>query len=276
MDDLRNEIGLVALPYERTTSFKKGTLDAPAAIICEIEAIDTFDFTLGFDPFKRVTRTVLEPHGNTLKDPEVQQAYAQEAVAALIEMGVFPLSLGGEHTVSLGPIRAASENAALGVVQLDAHLDLRDTFEGNQYSHACVMRRVHELGCPVMNIGARTMSAEEKAFIDTNRIKIVDGRRAALTMDWYQRLQALPKRVYLTIDMDVFDPSEVPAVGTPEPGGPGYDAVCAFLFYLFRTKEVVAADIVELKPSPNDAASWRLAARLAGLITGLWAQGRPD
>lgn len=257
------------LPYEVTTSFLQGTVHGPSAILGELESLDCFDFDLGRDPFRDVARSVIQPHNADLADPLLQQALTSRVVGELLESGGFPLCLGGEHTISIGPIRAARTRGPLGVVQLDAHADLRQTYEGSQFSHACVMRRVLEMDCPTMAVGIRTLAKEEADLVKAKNLRLVDGRRAAETNDWYGLVDELPERVYLTVDMDAFDPLEAPAVGTPEPGGPSFDAMSDFLRYVFKKKNVVGADIVELRPSPGDASTIRLAARIAGLITGL-------
>jgi agmatinase len=265
-----SHLGLIALPFEVSTSFKKGTASAPTAILKDLGSLDSFDFRLGRNPLKDLSCSVVRPHSPTLGDSRLQQSLAEGAVAELLDCEGFPLSLGGEHTISLGPIAAARKKVGdLGIVQLDAHADLRNEYENNRYSHACVMRRALELGCTPLGIGIRTLCKEEKEFVASRNLDMVDGRRAATSTDWYGLLNKLPNTIYLTLDMDVFDPSEVPSVGTPEPGGPGFEAICNFLHHLFKVKNVVAADIVELNPGDKDKASVRLASRLIGLIAGL-------
>jgi agmatinase len=262
-------LGIVALPFEVSTSFMKGTIHAPEAILNELDRLDVFDFELARDPFRKIPRTIVLPHGPELVDARIQQAVAGRVVGEVMDGNGFPICLGGEHSVSLGPVRAARARWNIGVVQLDAHGDLRDSYEGNPLSHACVMRRIVDLGCPTLGVGIRSMCAEEAAFIEENDLQVVGAREVIGGRGWYSRLDALPEHIYLTIDMDFFDPSDVPAVGTPEPGGPSwYDAV-SFLTHLFATKNVVAADIVELMPGENDDASVRLATRLIGLLVGL-------
>jgi agmatinase len=265
-----SHLGLIALPFEVSTSFKKGTASAPPTILKDLGSLDSFDFHLGRNPLKDLPCSVLRPHSPTLRDSRLQQSLAEKAVADLLDCKGFPLSLGGEHTVSLGPIMAAKKKIGdLGIVQLDAHADLRNEYENNRYSHACVMRRALELGCTPLGIGIRTLCNEERELIESRNLEMVDGRRATTSTEWYGILNNLPDTVYLTVDMDVFDPSEVPSVGTPEPGGPGFEPICDFLHHLFKVKNVVAADIVELKPGDDDKASVRLASRLIGLIAGL-------
>ncbi len=270
MTDRPEFLGIISLPYETTTSFLRGTRWGPDAILNELQIMDDFDFLLGKEPLRNIKRKIIRAHDEHLVRPEVQIDIARRATLDILAQGGFPLSLGGEHTVSLGPIRACLERGELGVVQIDAHADLRNSYEGSRYSHACVMRRARDLGCKVMGVGIRTMCAEEAAVVarDPNVFQ-VDGRRAAQSRDWYALLDKMPQRVYLTIDMDGFDPQEVPSVGTPEPGGPTWYHVIDFIFHLMKTKTVVGADIVELMPTVPFRASTRLAARLTQLVAGL-------
>jgi agmatinase len=262
-------LGIVSLPFEVSTSFRKGTVHGPEAILNELDRLDTFEFMLGRDPFRSIPRTIVKPHGPELVDARIQQAVAGRVVGEILDGKGFPISLGGEHTVSLGPIRAARARGELGVVQLDAHADLRDSYEGNPLSHACVMRRALEMDCGHLGVGVRSMSEDEARFIQERGLTIVGARQVIEGNDWYALLDGLPRRIYLSIDVDFFDPSDVPATGTPEPGGPSWELAVSFLAHLFGVKEVVAADVVELMPCKDDDASIRLAARLVGLLVGL-------
>jgi agmatinase len=268
MTEVPSHLGLIAMPFEASTSFLKGCVLGPTAILSELETMDTYELRLGRDPFEGVSREQIHAHDEVVTDARLQQAFGQQVVEGVLARGGFPLSLGGEHTISLGPIKAARARGPLGIVQLDAHADLRDSYEGNPFSHASVMRRAVERGCQLLSVGVRAVSAEEDAIARKSGVAMVGGRITATRTGWYSLVEALPERVYLTIDMDVFDPQEVPGVGTPEPGGPGFEPVASFLAHLFAVKNVVAADIVELRPVEGDAASVRAAARLVGLITG--------
>ncbi len=269
MSRIKKCLGIVALPFEASTSFLRGTRNGPDAILHELNELDTFDLALDKDPFDGIQTNVFHPHSAELKDPLEQQSLAARKVGAILGSGGFPLCLGGEHTVSIGPIQESRKRGPLGIVQLDAHADLRDEYEGNRFSHACVMRRAVEKGCSLVGIGIRAMCVEEAVFVAKRDLDIVKAREAVESTGWYTLLDRLPDRVYLTIDLDVFDPSEVPAVGTPEPGGLSYEAVFHFLTHLFKSKDVVAADIVELRPTDGDGSSVRTAARLVGLIAGM-------
>ncbi|MED9995685.1 MAG: agmatinase, partial [Paludibacteraceae bacterium] len=174
----------------------------------------------------------------------------------------FPVTIGGNHTVSIGAIRAmAQKYNNLTVLQLDAHSDLRPSYEGSPLNHACVMNRAAEVA-KITQIGIRSQCVEELPFFEKDRLfyahQIFDNN------NWQQKaIDTLTENVYVTIDLDVFDPSVLPSTGTPEPGGLTYYQVLHFLRSVFASKNVVGFDIVELCPNPIDKASDYLAARLA-------------
>jgi len=262
-------LSFISLPFEASTTFRKGTINSPDAILKELDNLDSFELLFGQSPFKGITTSIVKAHNKRLKNARKEQKIASGFVTDALNRDSFPICLGGEHTVSLGPIQAAREKGPLGVVQLDAHADLRDSYEGNPLSHACVMRRVHDLECPTLGVGIRSMSAEENQYIKDNSIDIVSAKECIESRKWHSRIDKLPERIYLTVDMDYFDPADVPGVGTPEPGGPGWYDTLRFLEHLFATKEVVGADVVELLPEKGSESSVRLAARLLGIIVGL-------
>jgi agmatinase len=267
-----NGFAIICLPYERTTSFLKGTRFAPEVIVDELTRMDGFDYNLGYNPLAETPAIISTPHDTDLTDPLVQQTIAATAVNEMLEDNRFVISIGGEHTVTLGPLMAVTSRGAAGVVQLDAHGDLRYSYEDSIYSHACVMRRIHEMGCPALGIGIRTICKEESEFIKKTGLNIVHAARVIKDKSWYSLIDTLPDRIYLTIDMDFFDSSAVPALGTPETGGPSWEDAVDFITFLFSHKTVEAADIVEMKPGINDAASVRLAARLIALLISLAQQ----
>ena len=264
-----NFVGLVALPFETTTDFQKGTKAAPNAIIADLTSIDTFDLSFGWDPFTTVANRFYRPYEEHLDDPYLEKAYAERAVCDILDDGGFPLSLGGEHTVSLGPIRAVRTRGHLGVVQIDAQANLKDHVDGQYYHHETVMRRILEMGCPIVGVGIRSVSEEEAAFIKDNGIPIIDGKRTAKTKNWYSIVDPLPDRVYLTIDLSGINPKAAPAVAHPIPGGPNYPKLLDFIAYLFKTKNVVGADIVELTPGDRDKTTLRLTSRLITALVAL-------
>jgi agmatinase len=180
------------------------------------------------------------------------------------------LSLGGEHTVTAPLARAAAAvYPDLCVLNLDAHLDLRDTYEGSPLSHACVMRRVRDAGLRTVHVGARSWSAEEEQYATRHAVPRVSAREIAADASgkWIERtLDALRSPVYVSVDVDALDPSLVPGTGTPEPGGMTWGQTLALLRRVFAERRVVAADLVELAPIPGSRVSEFVAARLGAKL----------
>ncbi|MEO1366721.1 MAG: arginase family protein, partial [Acidobacteriota bacterium] len=188
-----------------------------------------------------------------------------------LDAGKFLVSLGGEHGLSTGPVRASVDAARgpLGVVQFDAHADLRDTYEGSRHSHASVMRRVvDDLGLPTLAVGLRSLSTPEAELIRSRGLPVIwshqlhEDARAGSSERFERLLETLPDEIYLTFDIDYFDPSLVPATGTPEPGGGQWHETLRLLRALFRRKRVVGMDIVELAPVAGLPGSDFVAAKL--------------
>jgi agmatinase len=182
-----------------------------------------------------------------------------------------PIILGGEHTVSAPPIRACKKAFPnLSVVHFDAHADLRDEYEGTRLSHACVMRRVYDANVPFVQIGIRSHSVEEAKFIKESRIhKPFYAHEIHSSDKWMdETLKLLTDNVYLTFDVDAFDPSFMPSTGTPEPGGMRWHQVTEFFRRLASAKRIVGADFVELAPRKNEPAPDFAVARLVYKLIG--------
>ncbi|MEM8998214.1 MAG: arginase family protein, partial [Acidobacteriota bacterium] len=214
------------------------------------------------------TAAPCEPHSQDLGDAIAE---IEAAARSHLDAGKFLVSLGGEHGLSTGPVRAAvgAAGGPLGVVQFDAHADLRDTYEGSRHSHASVMRRVvDDLGLPTLAVGLRSLSAPEAELIRSRDLPVIwshelhDDALAGSSERFEGLLESLPDRVYLTFDIDYFDPALVPATGTPEPGGGHWHETMRLLRALFRRKHVVAMDVVELAPVPGLPSSDFVAAKL--------------
>jgi agmatinase len=186
----------------------------------------------------------------------------------IISDGKFVVGLGGEHTVTFPLVQAAAEaHGTLHVLQIDAHLDLRDVWEGNPWNHACVMRRVVDAGHTVVPVGIRNVSAEEHKFITRTRLDPFFAREIVGREDWQSEvLDRLVDPVYITIDTDGFDLSVISSVGTPEPGGLGWAETLDLLRDVFEQKRVVGCDVVELAPDEHDEASNFTAARLVAKL----------
>jgi agmatinase len=187
----------------------------------------------------------------------------ERAVAKVIEDGKFPVVLGGEHTVAIGAARAiAKSQGKFSILQLDAHSDLRNEYAGSKYNHACFGRRVLELG-PLVQVGIRSLSKEEKDFLPHPKIRIINAHKIHNNKDWIEKTcEALSDKVYVTVDLDVFDPAVMPSTGTPEPGGLGWYDVINLLNAVSKKKQVVGFDLVELSPIKGHEACDFLAAKL--------------
>jgi agmatinase len=210
--------------------------------------------------------------------PDAAVREMEDAAEAVIGAGKRLLSLGGDHAVSIGPIAAAARRfPEMAVVQVDAHLDLRDTWNGSRYNHACVMRRASEdLGLPIIPMGIRSIAPEERDYLDAKGISPIYAHDIRDGDLWLQRIRdRLPETVYLTIDVDGLDPAVIPGTGTPEPGGLDYRQLLSLIQLLGRHCRVVAADIVELVKLPHSQVSEYTAARIAQkIITWCWAEER--
>ena len=185
----------------------------------------------------------------------------RKKVAGYIKKGKFTVVVGGEHSVSIGSVKAYVENNKdVTVLQLDAHCDLRDEYNGSKYNHGCVMARVRELA-PIVQVGIRSMDSSEKQFM--NRNNVFFAKDIYNNRDWISKVVAkLSDKVYITIDLDVFDPSVMPSTGTPEPGGLLWYDVLALLKAVCDKKSVVGFDVVELCPNEYNKAPDFLAAKL--------------
>lgn len=254
---------ILPIPFERTTSYGKGTAEGPHAIIRASQAMELYDEELGSQPFEQGIAT-LSPFLPESFDMEAAMAEITVESRRHLDAGKFLVTLGGEHSLSIGLVRAAKEVfGEVGVVQFDAHADLRDEFEGSPYSHASVMRRVLDEDLPTLAVGIRSLSSAEAALVRQRSLPIVWGHELGeLSGDlWSDLLAALPGNVYLTFDIDYFDPALVPATGTPEPGGGSWYSTLSWLRRLFAEKNVVAMDLVELAPIGGQPASDFIAAK---------------
>lgn len=259
---------VLPLPYEASTTFLKGTSSGPEAFLRASAALEFYDEELDWEPFRAGIHT-LDPPELTHGSAQACLAAMEQAALGILQEGKFPLGVGGEHTVTLALVRAARKfYPKLTVIQLDAHADLRDQYQGTPYNHACVMRRVREI-CPALQVGIRAMDLEEMHLVREKRWPLVldiERRRNPL---WLQRaLEPIGGPVYLTLDLDVMDPALVPGVGTPEPGGFGWYEILEVLREIFQRFQVVGADIVELCPRPGLESSSFIAAKLAYKIIG--------
>lgn len=260
---------IIPVPLEQTVSYGGGTAMGPAAILEASQQLERWDgfsepITAGID-----TGPCIDCSG----DITVILGRIEKAVLAIVERDKIPVVLGGEHTVSLAPIRvlAGRYSEPIGIVQLDAHADLRESYEGSPFSHACVMRRaLEELGCRLFQFGVRAMCRAEVDYRSAHRIDHLDGRAiAGANLADFALPADFPHNIYLTLDVDGLDPSVIGATGTPVPGGPGWYQTLTFLERVIAGRNIVGFDLVELAPRSGDHGSDFAAAQLVYSVMGM-------
>ena len=259
---------IIPAPLEYSVCYIKGTEHGPQAILDASSQMELYDEELNRCPIEVGvhTRPALDYRG---MDHTAALKATGDAVREVLVRGQLPFTLGGEHSLSAPPIAAAHEFFPdLTVVHIDAHGDLRNEYEGSKLSHASVERRVVDMGIPLTEIGIRSFSPEEAEFMKTHPdVAIVWGHqlaRAAAAIPW----QRLSQHTYLTIDLDAIDPAEMPAVGTPEPGGLHWYQLLDMLRELFHRTTVVGMDVVELCPMAGQTRADFLAAKLVYKMIG--------
>lgn len=265
---------ILPVPYEATTSYLGGARNGPQAILDASRAVELYDHELDDEPYVIGVATLPEVH-LTAAGPEAAMAELRRAYAKVLDRGKLVIMLGGEHSISGPPIlehaaRLRKKNRKLSVLQLDAHGDLRDTWEGTPYSHACVMRRVAD-EVNLVQVGIRAIDVAERRLMRRRKdsITTIFAEEVAAGDQWIDRVLNAPgDDVYITIDVDYFDPSLVPSTGTPEPGGGTWYPTMRLLERVFKEKRVVAADVVELAPIPGMAAPDFFVAKLVYRLIG--------
>jgi agmatinase len=258
-----SRVTILPVPFERTTSYGKGTTAGPAGIIRASQAMELWDEELQSEPY-RLGISTLPFFVPEAFDMAEALAELQAEARTHLESGKFLVTLGGEHSLTQAPVLATREvHGEIGVVQFDAHSDLREEFEGTPYSHASVMKRIVDAGIPTLAVGIRSLSSPEAQLIRERNLPVIWGHQLDRAAELFpQMLAGLPEKIYLTFDIDFFDPSLVPATGTPEPGGGLWYPTLALLRHLFQTKTVVAMDVVELAPLGGQPASDFLTSKL--------------
>ncbi|HZM01175.1 MAG TPA: agmatinase [Planctomycetota bacterium] len=264
----RARIAVVCAPYDLTSTYGKGADRGPQALLAASYAVETWDEETGRD---------LEPLGYTVWRPSDEAAFGRQSPEAMVAeleavherhlaAGRITLGLGGEHGITYGQFAALHRrHPDLAVLQLDAHLDLRDSYEGSKHNHACIAARFLEAGVPLVQVGMRSCSREESALVAERGLRVHWAREVAGHTAYHREvLAALVERpVFVTLDLDGFDPSIMPATGTPEPGGLSWFDVTRLLSTVARHCTVVGADITELAPADDDAAAGRIGGPVA-------------
>ncbi len=271
-DPARARGWLLPVPYESTTSYGAGTRDGPAAILAASRQVELYDHEFGGEPALDYGIHTMLPLNLVHRSPEAMVRWIEGAIAELLSGAKRPEVLGvlgGEHTISGGVARGlarALTNNSLVAVQIDAHADLREEYEGSPFSHACAARRILEV-CPIFQIGIRNLSSEEASFLRGCReVRTVFAEETADPRGGFLRDLASfvkGKKVFLTIDLDGLDPSVMPAVGTPEPGGISWERMLEIARTLAgNASQVPVFDVVELAPIAGLRAPDFLAAKL--------------
>ncbi|HKV84474.1 MAG TPA: agmatinase [Ktedonobacterales bacterium] len=266
---------VVPVPFDGTTCYQPGTREGPRAIIDASRNLELYDAELARSPYEVGIHTLraVEP---VMGNANAMVERVEHVTRQLLEREKFIVTLGGDHLTSIGIVRAfAARFPTLSVLQIDAHADLRDEYEGNTLSAATVMRRVLEV-CPrTAQVGIRSLSAPEAELVRERRLPLwlaseIYAQNRQGRRDWIEAVVAsLTDTVYVTIDIDGFDPSLVPGTGTPEPGGLGWYDVVDLLAALTARRQVVGFDVVELSPLLESHVSPVVAAKIAYKLIGL-------
>lgn len=255
-------IAILPVPYDGTSTWLKGADKGPQAILEASPNMEFYDIETDSEVFR---------HGIATLDP-VLEASTPEAMAKAVEEKMdgilkdkkFPVMLGGEHSVSIGAFEAIAKHyEKFSILQLDAHSDMRDEYEGSPYNHACVMARGKDITSSIVQVGIRSTATEEKHNIDPDRIFYAHEIKETGDTTWmYEVSQKLLDHVYVTIDLDVLDPAYMPSTGTPEPDGLRYRDILTLLKLINERHNIIGLDVVELCPNHINKAPDFLAAKL--------------
>lgn len=254
-----SSIVIIPVPFDKTSTWGKGADKGPKAIIDASRNMELYDIETASEVYKRGIHTSKAIISST---PAAMVKSVYSRTGKYISDGKFTVVLGGEHSVSFGSIKAHAETFKdMSILHLDAHSDMRDSYEGSKYNHACVMARAKEVTDTIVSVGIRSMDSSELGNINKKNIFYASDIRK--NKNWMeQAVKRLTGNVYITIDLDVFDPSIMPSTGTPEPGGLGWYEVLELLQRVSKKKNIVGFDIMELCPSSVDKAPDFLAAKL--------------
>ncbi len=264
---------ILPVPYDLTASYGSGMRGGPLAIIEASTHMELYDEELKANTYKAGIHTMSLLESTTLGAEEmIQRVY--EVSDRIVKAKKIPVMLGGEHSITLGLVKALKKkHPNLSVLQFDAHADMRDSYQENRFNHACVARRISEV-CPIVQVGIRSLSKEEADFLKQG----ARDKKSGISTYYAPGLQngfpvdeicnRLTEDVFITIDLDVFDPSIMPATGTPEPGGLGWYDVISILKGAASKKRIVGFDVVELSPIPGNIAPNFLAAKLVYRVMG--------
>ncbi|MAE42367.1 agmatinase [Candidatus Woesearchaeota archaeon] len=263
-----SKVVILSVPYEKTTTYIHGTKDGPSALLKASLELEFYDEELGQDSCEVGICTL-----NELKiddESEVMVNVVSENVKKLINDNKFPIILGGEHSITIGCVKAFAEKYdELSVLQLDAHGDLKEENYDSKFNHGCAMKRCLDICQNLVPVGIRSLNHDEADFAKEKDIKIFWAKDVVDNDGWFDdAISRLSKNVYITIDLDGLDPSWMPAVGNPEPGGLQYYSILRFLRKVCKERNVVGFDVVELCPKKDDVSSDLAAAKVMYKLIG--------
>jgi agmatinase len=268
----RARAAVLPIPYDLTMSYQPGARRGPLALLEASTHLETYDDELDRDVCEEIGIVTLPAVTPDTSGPAATMERIERVARGVVGSGRFLVGIGGEHSITAPLVRAVRRRCpGLGVLQLDAHGDLRDTFEGSPHNHACVMHRIVDEGIRLAQVGIRSLTRDERELARERGVCTVFAEEAVTQpVDrWIDRvLAALPEEVYVTVDLDAFDPSIMPATGTPEPGGLDWYRALAVLRAVAAARRVVAFDVVELAPIPGLVAPDFLAAKLVYKLLG--------
>jgi len=268
-DYASSRAAILPIPYDATVSYQTGSRRGPAAIIAASQQVEYFDDELERETYRCGIATC-PPVEVDASGPAAMHEKIVKAARRIVKDGKLLVGLGGEHGVTSGLVRAvASKHRKLSILQIDAHLDLRDSYLGTEYSHASVMRRCLDYADIIVPVGIRSRDISEQRFLKQSGIRPISARECWASDKWIDDvLGRLGEKVYVTIDVDGFDPAYAPGTGTPEPGGLDWHQVTGLLKRVSAEKTVVGADVVEMLPLPGQVITEFLAAKLVYRLIG--------
>lgn len=263
------QVIVLPVPYDSTVSYKSGSREGPQAILDASTQVETFDIELRREVCLAGIHTLPEV-APVMSGPQQMVQRLYEVARDTLSDGKLLVTLGGEHSLSSALVRAHLERFPnLSVLQFDAHGDLREEYEGTPFSHACVARRIVEM-CPLVQVGIRSMSAEEWAFLQTHPpiTTFFDQPEPLTDAQLDAMVAALSPEVYITLDLDALDPAIIAGVGTPEPGGLGWYETLRIVRYVAQRRRIVGFDLMEYCPAEGGTAGAFTAAKLAYKMMG--------
>ena len=274
LQGLHPRYSVLPVPYDLTASYVSGMRGGPRAIIEASTHMELYDHELDCEPYLAGIETLPYMESTTL-GPGEMITRVREATQWILEANRVPVVLGGEHSISLGMVQALLDvYPNMSVLHLDAHADMRDTYQDSPFNHACVARRISEL-CPIVQVGIRSLCVEEAQFLKSEakkgkkaNIKTIYAEEILGGISWDKVVSSLTDEICITVDLDFFDPSIMSATGTPEPGGLGWYDALGVVRAAIAKKRVVGFDVVELCPIPGLVAPDFMAAKLVYKMMG--------